>query len=297
MYKMDAMQTPQPKVSFKEQMHQAREDAILQSACRLLGEKAFDAMTMDDVANAVGIAKASLYKHFCSKEELCSAAMVQILGRVQTYLAGLPADMPPLEKLHALVRWSLERLLTNEMPLLPSRNSTLRAVLMANKDYLNGLVAVSDQIGEIVRVVLQTNIADAAGAAVPIVALERWLPLPDAGDEDTGAPRLLVLQHAGALVGVRVDAVLGVKPVATRAVRTVHHTPDDSELFESVVPASAAAPMLCILEVARLMRLAQAWCAAAELAPANCHDPGGTPWMMEDTGGVRASTGRGRSIL
>ena len=45
MYKMDAMQTPQPKVSFKEQMHQAREDAILQSACRLLGEKAFDAMT------------------------------------------------------------------------------------------------------------------------------------------------------------------------------------------------------------------------------------------------------------
>ena len=142
------MQTKPPKVSFKEQMHQAREEAILQSACRLLGEKAFDAMTMDDVANAVGIAKASLYKHFCSKEELCSAAMVQILGRVQAYLAGLPADMPPLDKLRALVRWSLERLLTNEMPLLPSRNSTLRAVLMANKDYLNGLVGVSDQIGE-----------------------------------------------------------------------------------------------------------------------------------------------------
>ncbi|MCO5357526.1 TetR/AcrR family transcriptional regulator [Acidovorax kalamii] len=142
------MQTQPPKVSFKEQMHQAREEAILQSACRLLGEKAFDAMTMDDVANAVGIAKASLYKHFCSKEELCSAAMVQILGRVQTYLAGLPAEMPPLDKLRALVRWSLERLLTNEMPLLPSRNSTLRAVLMANKDYLNGLVGVSDQIGE-----------------------------------------------------------------------------------------------------------------------------------------------------
>ena len=142
------MQTQPPKVSFKEQMHQAREEAILQSACRLLGEKAIDAMTMDDVANAVGIAKASLYKHFCSKEELCSAAMVQILGRVQAYLAGLPADMPPLDKLRSLVRWSLERLLTNEMPLLPSRNSTLRAVLMANKDYLNGLVGVSDQIGE-----------------------------------------------------------------------------------------------------------------------------------------------------
>ena len=142
------MQTLKPKVSFKEQMHLAREDAILQSTCRLLGEKSFDAMTMDDVANAVGIAKASLYKHFASKEDLCCAAMIQILGRVRAYLDTLPTDMPPQDKLRDLVRWSLERLITNEMPLLPSRNSSLRAVLMANKDYLNGLVTVSDQIGE-----------------------------------------------------------------------------------------------------------------------------------------------------
>ena len=142
------MQTLKPKVSFKEQMHLAREDAILQSTCRLLGEKSFDAMTMDDVANAVGIAKASLYKHFASKEDLCCAAMIQILGRVRAYLDTLPTDMPPQGKLRDLVRWSLERLITNEMPLLPSRNSSLRAVLMANKHYLDGLVTVSDQIGQ-----------------------------------------------------------------------------------------------------------------------------------------------------
>ena len=142
------MQTLKPKVSFKEQMHLAREDAILQSTCRLLGEKSFDAMTMDDVANAVGIAKASLYKHFASKEDLCCAAMIPILGRVRAYLDTLPTDMPPQDKLRDLVRWSLERLITNEMPLLPSRNSSLRAVLMANKHYLDGLVTVSDQIGQ-----------------------------------------------------------------------------------------------------------------------------------------------------
>ena len=142
------MQMPKPKVSFKEQMHLAREEAILQSTCRLLGEKSFDAMTMDDVANAVGIAKASLYKHFASKEDLCCAAMIQILGRVRAYLDTLAADMPPQDKLRDLVRWSLERLITNEMPLLPSRNSTLRAVLVANKEYLDGLVTVSDQIGQ-----------------------------------------------------------------------------------------------------------------------------------------------------
>ena len=148
MNKMATMQTPQPKVSFKEQMHQAREDAILQSTCRLLSDKAYDAMTMDDVAQAVGIAKASLYKHFCSKEELCCAAMVQILGRLRTFLDSLAPEQPPLDKLQALVRWSLQRLLAHEMPLLPSRNSSLRAVLMANPSYLEGLVAVSDQVGQ-----------------------------------------------------------------------------------------------------------------------------------------------------
>jgi AcrR family transcriptional regulator len=144
---MKAMQTQQPKVSFKEQMHLAREDAILQSACRLLGEKAFDVMTMDDVAHDVGIAKASLYKHFCSKEELCSAAMGKILARVHAFLDALPAETPSIDKLSALVRWLLERLLADEMPLLPSRKSTLREVLMANHAYHDGMVSLSDKVG------------------------------------------------------------------------------------------------------------------------------------------------------
>lgn len=138
--------TAVPKLSFKEQMHQAREQAILQSACRLLGVKAFDAMTMDDVAAEVGIAKASLYKHFCSKEELCAAAMAQLLQDVKAYLCQLPADMPPVERLQSLVRWTLQRFMSQEMPLMPSRNSTLRTVLQANEAYQATLATVSEQI-------------------------------------------------------------------------------------------------------------------------------------------------------
>ena len=142
------MQPSPVKLSFKEQMHQAREEAILQATCRLLGAKASDAMTMDDVANAVGIAKASLYKHFASKEELCCAAMVQILGKVQAFLDTVPVELAPQDKLRALVRWSLERLIACEMPLLPSRNTALRGVLMADKRYLDTLIGVSDCIGQ-----------------------------------------------------------------------------------------------------------------------------------------------------
>ena len=125
----------------------AREDAIVISVNRLLAEKGFDLMTVDEVALDVGIAKASLYKHFSSKEDLAAAAMVRVIGLAQAFLAGLPVDAPPLAQLKAIARWMLEVQLKGEMPSLPSQNSTLRANLMANKAYLDGLMQISDQIG------------------------------------------------------------------------------------------------------------------------------------------------------
>ena len=71
------------KVSFREQVLRVREDAIVASVNRLLAEKGFDNMTVDEVAADVGIAKASLYKHFSSKEELAGAAMIRVLERAQ----------------------------------------------------------------------------------------------------------------------------------------------------------------------------------------------------------------------
>ena len=69
------------KVSFRDQMLRVREDAIVSSVNRLLAEKGFDAMTVDEVAADVGIAKASLYKHFDSKEELAAAASSSFDGK------------------------------------------------------------------------------------------------------------------------------------------------------------------------------------------------------------------------
>lgn len=135
------------KVSFKTQMLQAREDAIVEAANRLLAEKGFDLMTMDQVAANVGIAKASLYKHFSSKEDLAAAAMVRVIGLALAFLAGLPPEAKPLMQLKAIARWMLQVQIKGEMPSLPSQNSTLRANLMANKAYLDGLMQISDQIG------------------------------------------------------------------------------------------------------------------------------------------------------
>ncbi|MEO0028326.1 MAG: Nucleoid occlusion factor SlmA [Pseudomonadota bacterium] len=154
--------TSPAKKSFKTQMLEARELAITASVNRLLSEKGFDAMTVDEVAAEVGIAKASLYKHFSSKEELACAAMVQAMQKAQAFLenlnqqneAGDLADSKrvsspciALNKLMATTRWTLQLKLAGEMPTLPSQNSSLRATLMASRPYMDGLMTVSDLLG------------------------------------------------------------------------------------------------------------------------------------------------------
>ena len=142
------MNTAAPaKISFKQQMLQAREDAIIRAVNLLLAEKGFEAMTVDEVAANVGIAKASLYKHFPSKEDLAAAAMVSVMRRAQVYLDALPAESSAMEKLRAVVQWTMGLKLNGEMPSLPSQNSSLRATLMASKDYMDGLMEVSDALG------------------------------------------------------------------------------------------------------------------------------------------------------
>lgn len=138
------------KVSFREQVLRAREDAIVASVNRLLAEKGFDMMTVDEVAADVGIAKASLYKHFSSKEALAAAAMIRVLERALGHLRLLEQQHPeatPVEQLKAMARWTMQVQLAGEMPSLPAQNSTLRATLVADKAYLDRLMEVSEQLG------------------------------------------------------------------------------------------------------------------------------------------------------
>ncbi len=137
------------RLSFREQVLRVREDAIVASVNRLLADKGFDLMTVDEVAADVGIAKASLYKHFPSKEALAAAAMVRLLQRTlavvdeQAHVEGARA----VQRLQAVVRWALEVQLAGEMPTLPSQNSSLRAELIGHKEYLDLLMQVSEHLG------------------------------------------------------------------------------------------------------------------------------------------------------
>ena len=134
--------------SYKEQMQRFREEAIVEAVNRLLATKGYDAMTVDEVAAEAGMAKASVYKHFASKEDLAAAAMVRALDRALAFVDDLraQADVPALDQLKAIARWAMQAQLAGEMPALPSQNSSLTATLQASDDYMDRLIDLSNKI-------------------------------------------------------------------------------------------------------------------------------------------------------
>lgn len=145
------MNLPPPRKSFRETQFELREEAILDATNRLLGDKGYDAMSMDDIAAEVGIAKGSLYKHFESKEALAAAVMVRLLAQTSAALDAIPADRPAVERLEGLLRWTLSQRLSGSVPHLPSTSPALQQGLLSNREYMDALMTLSERIGELIQ--------------------------------------------------------------------------------------------------------------------------------------------------
>lgn len=130
-----------------------RQEAIVTAVNRLLATKGYDAMTVDEVAAEAGMAKASLYKLFASKEELAGAAMVAVLDRALSFVDGLReqaaagAPVSARAQLEAVTRWAMQTQLEGEMPSLPAQNTSLSASLQSNDAYMDRLLSLSNRLG------------------------------------------------------------------------------------------------------------------------------------------------------
>ncbi|MBB1633143.1 TetR/AcrR family transcriptional regulator [Cupriavidus sp. UME77] len=138
------------RLSFKDQAFKLREDAILDAATRILAGKGFDLMTMDDVALEVGISKPSLYKHFKSKEDLVSEALIRLIDGALEYLEQLPGDLTGLARLRALLEWALRVRLTGGLPFLPSTSPHVREMLTRNLRYVTRVLKLNRQLEKLV---------------------------------------------------------------------------------------------------------------------------------------------------
>lgn len=100
------METVKP--SLKEKQWKLREDTILDSASDLMATKGFNAMTMDDVANLVGISKATLYQHFSSKHDLAVSVACRAVDQAYERMTSIDASLPAVKRLEQLIDGIIE---------------------------------------------------------------------------------------------------------------------------------------------------------------------------------------------
>jgi AcrR family transcriptional regulator len=127
-----------------------REEAILDAAHQLLGRLGYEEMTMDAVAAEVGIAKASLYKHFPSKERLAARTMTRLFERTVAKMQAIDATLSAGEKLRAMLEWVLHERLRGSIPHLPATNGALEQGLMTDEHYLAALFTLNAAMSSLV---------------------------------------------------------------------------------------------------------------------------------------------------
>lgn len=92
-----------PRGRYQQQQWAMRQDAILDALTELSHANGFANVTMDDLADAVGISKATLYQHFNSKDEMLIALIHEHTTRFRDWLLTT-AGQPPLVRLRETMR-------------------------------------------------------------------------------------------------------------------------------------------------------------------------------------------------
>jgi AcrR family transcriptional regulator len=73
-------------------------DAILDATDRLLARYGYKKMTIDDLAQEVGIGKGSVYLHFSSKEEIALSHIDRIIERLKLTLTAIAAKQGTVDE-------------------------------------------------------------------------------------------------------------------------------------------------------------------------------------------------------
>ena len=83
-----------------------RKNEILDVAEQLFAARGFDNTSTNDIINAIGVARGTLYHHFKSKEEVLDAVIDRITGTLVRQAGAIAADrrVPLLERLTGSIR-------------------------------------------------------------------------------------------------------------------------------------------------------------------------------------------------
>ena len=154
-----------------------KEDAkkrIIEAAMDVIAERGCDQMTIDDVANKLGVSKGAVYWYYKNKEQLIGAVLNKIQSDMQKVSFESYYNRPLDETLIQMFdRFALtddkQRAIFFEMFALATRNSDVRQF---TREYYEGLVStIENAIKKEKRKEFRQTEADARKLALLIVTL------------------------------------------------------------------------------------------------------------------------------
>jgi AcrR family transcriptional regulator len=95
------------RVGLRERQRLERDDAILKAALNLIVERGYEALTMEALAECVGISRQTLYHHFSCKEDLILQAILAIMEERMRELHAINASTPRAGRMEAVTRWMI----------------------------------------------------------------------------------------------------------------------------------------------------------------------------------------------
>ena len=105
-------------LKLKEGEREARREILIEATLELFGKKPFDEIGVRDIAAAVGVSPASMYRYFPSREDLFVEAFIKDLREMEKWLGNLLESNEELtleEFSESLIRYLIDREPTFQM--------------------------------------------------------------------------------------------------------------------------------------------------------------------------------------
>jgi TetR/AcrR family transcriptional regulator len=134
----------------REKQLQKRKEETLDAALRMLTERGYANLSMDDLADEVGISKPTLYQYFNSKEELLSQVMLRMYEKMDGHFS-LDAEVSPVEQLKNFLRKMLTTRFEGRSVSGVGDIEVMRNVMKNNPVILERLSQTKDKLAAIVQ--------------------------------------------------------------------------------------------------------------------------------------------------
>jgi AcrR family transcriptional regulator len=138
-----------------------REQEILDAAAEIFHRQGYSDTSVQNVADAVGILKGSLYYYIDSKDDLLYRVLLEVHGEAVGIIEDVAAmsELTPIEKLDAYLRRHVEYNTQNltkiavyyhdHNQLAPERRERIRQQRRIYEDFVEGLIRDGQELGEI----------------------------------------------------------------------------------------------------------------------------------------------------